>query len=127
MKKLSFLIFLVFISISCIKAGVNGGPCYAKDITFKETKVNNLTSSNSLIVTLDVKNNAKSDYDVTKSGLGNSVYYKMTTKTTDGTLYETKNIFLGSISGGATTSHNVLGSYGAGKTFDSYSLSLYCQ
>jgi hypothetical protein len=127
MKNFLLSILVMSTLLSCSKTDVNGGKCYANDLTFKESKVNNLASVNSLIVTFDVKNNAKVDYDLTKNGIGNFVYSKIMVKTTDGTTYETKNIFIGNLSAGATASHDVLGTYGAGKTFQSYTMSLYCQ
>jgi hypothetical protein len=127
MKNLLLFSLLFFSLIACKKSVVNAGKCYSNDFTYKETKVNNLPGSNSVIVSFDVKNNAKTDYELAKNGIGNVVYYKMMVKTTDGTSYETKNIFTSNISAGATVSNNILGSYGAGKTYQSYTVTLYCQ
>ncbi len=130
MKKLSSFITLSIFAIclfSCSKSEVNPSGCFSDNLVLTQTKVNNLTSSNSIIVSFDVKNKATTDYNVLKSGVGSFIYYKMIVKTTDGTLYETKNPFISSISAGATQSQDVLASYGAGKTYQSYTVSLYCQ
>ncbi|HEU4536335.1 MAG TPA: hypothetical protein VFS00_19560 [Polyangiaceae bacterium] len=100
-------------------------PCLASSIALTETKVTDAASSNSVIIDFDAKNNASTDYDV--AGLSPPIQVVVNVTTSDGTVYEsTKPFTAPKLSAGATASVSAIGTYGAGKTYQSYTASLRC-
>jgi hypothetical protein len=135
LKRLLLIFSIVLFIPSCNKDDNSGTPtsppvalCQAEGIKLKETKVDNLASANSIQVSFDATNASGKDYDVAKGVPGSFIYTKIIVETTDGVKYETKAPFLiTALSNGATASVIASGDYGAGKTYKSYTISLYCQ
>jgi hypothetical protein len=133
-KKIALIALFIFTILSCSKddAPANNGTtptgnCLSGSMAYTQTNVGIYPASNAIIVSFDVKNNSTTNYSITAAGVGNFIYYKIKVKTTDGTIYEKTGPFLTDISAGATKSVEALGDYGAGKTYESYTISLYCQ
>jgi len=121
------LLFLTILS-SCSSSDDNDLPqaiCLKDDLTLTETKVNDLESVNSIHVDFDVKNNSSTNLD--HGDNRTVIYITMNVKTTDGSVYETKKIFLLQLSAGSTTTTTASADYGSGKVFDSYTYKLTCE
>lgn len=105
--------------------GSSKSVCLSDSFEMVETEVEDLPSAESVIITFDVTNNSSKDYDISDGK--NILYTTIDVTTTDGTVYETESILpLESLSAGATASVSVMGTYGAGKTYESYEITLYC-
>lgn len=98
----------------------------ADDISLTETLVSDMApSSNNVIISFDARNNSSRNYDIRDA---KPIYVKIVVTTTDNSTYESSHILtVNSLSAGATSSTEVLGSYGTGKTYKSYSITKYCQ
>ncbi len=100
--------------------------CLAESIELTETKVEDNPDSNIVFLSFDVKNNASSDYSIVN---GSPIIYATVIITTeDGSKYENEESFtITSLSSGATSDLMIIPSYGAGKTYSSYEISLSCK
>jgi hypothetical protein len=130
-KNLLAVVIVTFMSVSCSKSdsgsGSSNSNCISGSLALSSPVVDNLPSSNSIIVTFNVKNNSSKNLSITNP-VGSRVYTKMLVKDTDGTVLETKGpLLVQELSAGATTSVDVLGKYTAGKTYASYTIELYCE
>ncbi len=131
MRKLTIIsiLFTFATLLSCSddddnQANDQANNCLADSFEFVETSINNLSSTNNVIVTFDVTNNSSTDYSI---GL-NPINTTVIVTTGDGSEFETTNILtVQALSSGATTTVDVLGSYGEGRTFSSYKLLLSCR
>ncbi len=130
-KKLSILLFLITV-LSCSKddAPANVTPtlnCLSDKFTTVQTDLDNYPSSNNLFINFDVKNTSTTNYSILTAGTGNFIKYNIKVKTTDGVIYENKGLLLSELSAGATQDVLTNPSYGAGKTYESYTITLYCE
>lgn len=128
MKTTFILTAMLVLSLcsSCKKETIPGvsGECFADRITFTQTEVE--TFADNLIVTFDAKNISSKDYDVEKGD--KLIKLKFIITTTDGSKYESTYTFLESkLASGATISTVAGGSYGAGKTYQSYTMTTSCE
>jgi len=98
--------------------------CLADDFELTETAVNDFEASDTVAITFDVKNNSSVDYNVVNGS--EAIYYTVVVTTTDGSTFEMTGPLALALSAGATTSADALGTYGAGRTYESYTISLYC-
>lgn len=115
---LSVLFGLYFFS-SCVEEPI----CLANSMSLKENKVENIPGLNLVKVDFDLTNTSGKDYY--PDSLMYTIKVTMNVKTTDGTIYE--NIrYLSHITSGATKAYGIWGDYGAGKTYQSYSVSMSC-
>ena len=131
-KKLTsvFVLFLLITTLSCSSDDENStnepNDCLKDSFELTETNVNDLTGTNSVIVTFDLKNNSSTDYSIQDGS--RPINTTIIVNTDDGSEFETTNILtVNSLSAGATTTVDVLGNYGAGRTFSSYEISLSCR
>ncbi len=100
--------------------------CFVDNLLIVPTDTTDYALSNSVTIDFDVTNTSSRDFDPA-SNLG-YINYTMIVTTTDGTSYETSDLFpILSLSAGATTTTFISGDYGAGKTFASYTYSLECR
>ncbi len=132
-KKLSILLVLITV-LSCSKDDapanngvVPSGNCRSGDFTLTQTDLDNYPGSNNLFINFDVKNISALNYSILTSGTGNYVKYNIKVKTTDGVIYENKGILLSELSAGATQDVLTNPSYGANKTYESYTVTLFCE
>jgi hypothetical protein len=132
MKKTIVLILVGFLIISCSKNddnsnGGTGGGCIAGEMKITETKAQDFPDGNKIFFDYDVKNNSKTDYTFGKT-LGTFINYRIKVTTTDGTVYDGNGPFLLSdLKSGATTTAQISLTYGAGKTYKSNVIELYCE
>lgn len=131
LKKIAMILALICF-VSCSKKDdtnsvAQTGNCISGSIALVQTKVTNYTSSNVVFIDFDAKNNSTINYDIATIGTGNFIYAKAKVKTTDGNIYESVQPLLTQISAGATQSALVQANYGAGKTYDSYTIELFCK
>jgi len=105
--------------------GGQNSSCLADDFELTETDLIQSAATSNVIVTFDLKNNSSSDYNInTGSDVINSTIF---VTTTDNTVYETTAILtVTTLAAGATASISIVGSYGAGKTYKSNTVSLFC-
>lgn len=134
-RKLSMLgaaVVMVFAIAACGSKNDNPGPvlpqskCLSDKMQLKLTKVNNLTSSHTVLLSFDVKNTSNETFDVQKGYKFIMAEIKVTT--TDNMVY-TNNVPFTSekIEPGQTITEEVGGEYGANKTYKSYTIRLYCE
>jgi len=122
------ILFLLIIASSCSNDDeTNGGQnsCLADDFELTETDIIQSTATSNALVTFNVKNNSSTDYNInTGSPVINST---ISVTTMDGSVYETTAILsVTTLAAGATTSVIIRGSYEAGKTYGSNTVSLFC-
>lgn len=112
---------------ACSKDSKSSSPsCMADNIALTETQKQDYTSSHSLGLTFDAKNNASKDYDISKGS--RAVTLKVVVTTTDGSKYEsTGPLTATAITAGGTASVVYVAEYGAGKTFQSYTITKECR
>lgn len=130
-KKLFLIptLFLLLLMSSCSNddetTGGQGSSCLADDFELTETDIIQSQATSTAILTFDVKNNSSSDYNVnTGSDLINSTVF---VTTTDGSVYETTApLLITTLAAGSTSSINMTASFGAGKTYESNTVSLFC-
>ncbi len=133
-KNLIAISLLLIVSVSCSKSDSgsspsNGGNCLSGSMALSNAVVDNLASQSKIIVSFNVKNNSSSNYSInTSASTKTSIYTKMLVKTTDGAIIETKGpLLVQELSAGATGTVDVLANYSTGKTYESYTIELYCQ
>lgn len=107
--------------------GSTGDPsCFAGAMEITETKLQDAPSSNSLLLDFDAKNTSDKDYDVQAGA--KAILMDFVVTTTDGTEYESTEPFTApNIDAGATAAIVAVAEYGAGKTYESYTVSLRCR
>lgn len=107
--------------------GGGGDPaCLAGSIELTETKRTDSPSFNTLLLDFDAKNTSTSDYDIMEGS--KAILLDFVVTTTDGTEYESEApLTAAKIDAGATAAVVAMADYGAGKTFDSYTVSLRCR
>ena len=132
LKKITIMLALIsFLSCSKKDETTSGiaqtGNCISGSIALVQTNITNYPSSNVVFIDFDAKNNSTINYDVATVGTGNFIYAKAKVKTTDGNIYETVQPIITQLSAGATQSVLVQANYGAGKTYDSYTIELICK
>lgn len=100
--------------------------CLAGSIQLRETKRMDAPSFNTLLLDFDAKNTSSNDYDIMKGS--KPILLDFVTTTDDGTEYESEApLTAPKIDAGATTAIVAMAEYGAGKTFESYTVSLRCR
>lgn len=100
--------------------------CLASSMVFKETKVTDSPGQNTVLVDFDITNTSSTDYDV--AGGSKLVETDVEVTTTDGTKYESSGpLTVTKVSAGKTASATLKGDYGAGKTYQSYTVKLRCR
>jgi hypothetical protein len=100
--------------------------CFAGSIELTETKRTDSPSFNTLLLDFDAKNTSSSDYDIMKGS--KAILLDFVVTTTDGTEYESEApLTAAKIDAGATAAVVAMAEYGAGKTFESYTVSLRCR
>lgn len=103
-----------------------GGNCFADQITLTQTDIDVYENSHSVFITFDAKNTASRDYDIRKGDKQIQLNVKVTT--TDGSVYEeTQLLTITDITAGSTQSTLVQATYGAGKTYQSYTYTASCK
>ena len=130
LKKTSILVaFLTILSYNKDNTSTTNPTlnCLSDKFTLLQTNLDNYPSSNNLFINFDVKNTSTTNYNITTIGTGNWIRYNAKVKTTDGTIYENKGDLMGELSAGATQNLLINPSYGAGKTYESYTITLYCE
>lgn len=133
-KKMGVLLFFA-IAISCNNDDAPAAianpiaDCLASSFLLSNPVVDVLNGQSKIIVTFNVKNSSSTNYSYSPAALaGKAIYSKMLVKTTDGTIIETKGVLLATeLSAGATATVDILGNYSTGKTYESYTVELYCQ
>ena len=131
--KLSFLFAAFSLTLALSSCGKDddkptpsGGDCLSDKITLTQTRVNDLSSQHSVQVTFDAKNTSSTNYDVAKGS--KEIYAEIKVTTTDNTVYtEEEPLLVTTLNAGATASVTQSGDYGAGKTYKSYTIRLYCK
>jgi hypothetical protein len=105
----------------------SGDPnCLASAIELTETKRTDSPSFNTLLLDFDAKNTSSTDYDIMKGAKAIMLDFVVTTS--DGTEYESEApLTAAKIDAGATAAVVAMADYGAGKTFESYTVSLRCR
>lgn len=130
----SCLVLAAFASTACgsdSDSGPNGGAsgdpdCLASSIELTETKRTDSPSFNTVLLDFDAKNTSSEDYDIMKGS--KPILLDVVVTTTDGTEYESEApLTAAKISAGATAAVVVMGSYGAGKAFESYAITRRCR
>lgn len=107
-------------------AGSGDPSCLAGSIQLTETKRTDSPSFNTVLLDFDAKNTSSSDYDIMKGDKAIMLDFVVTT--TDGTEYESEApLTAAKIDAGATAAVVAMAEYGAGKTFESYTVSLRCR
>lgn len=102
------------------------GACLADQITMTQSKIVDHPSSNSILLTFDIKNTSTTNYDIVKGT--KIVMVKVIVTTTDNATYEsTTQLPLPELSAGATASGPIIAEYGAGKTYKSYKIEKSCK
>ncbi len=100
--------------------------CLAGSLVLTETKRMDAPSFNTLLLDFDAKNASSHDYDVMKGS--KPILLDFVVTTTDGTEYESEAPLTATkIAAGATSAVVAQAEYGAGKTFESYTISLRCR
>lgn len=132
--KLSFL-FTALSSLTLTLASCGGdddnpgpaqGECLSDKITLTQTQVNNLASQHTVQITFDVKNTSSTSYDIAKGV--KEIYAEIKVTTTDNTVYtEEQPLLITQLGAGATGTVTQSGDYGAGKTYKSYTIRLFCK
>jgi hypothetical protein len=130
-KNLLAIVLITFLFASCSKNDPTPivepiSNCLSGSLKYTETNVDTSTSD-VINVTFNVKNTSDKDYSISTAGAGSIITYKIKVKTTDGTLYEKKGAFIPNIAAGASKNVSILAGYGTGKTYDSYTIELYCE
>ncbi len=120
------LILLVF-SILTLTACKKDPVCVSSDLKLKETKVVDVPDSSLVKLYFDVTNNSGQDYNEADT-LISIVRTKILVVTKDGEIYETVDYLpFNYLSQGATRSMRLTATYGEGKEYESYSISLFCE
>jgi hypothetical protein len=134
MKKttLSFLFAAFSLTLALSSCGGDddnpspAGECLSDKITLTQTQVNNLAGQHTVQITFDAKNTSSSNYDATR-GVKN-IYAEIKVTTTDNAVYtEEQPLLITQLAAGATASVTQSADYGAGKTYKSYTIRLYCK
>ena len=100
--------------------------CLASSIELTETKRTDSPSFNTLLLDFDAKNSSSEDYDIMKGS--KAILLDVVVTTADGTEYESDApLTAAKISAGSTAAVVVMAGYGAGKVFESYTVSLRCR
>ena len=131
LRKITILALLLIV-LSCSKDGTPAATtpnsnCLSDKFTTVQTDLDNYPSSNNLFINFDVKNTSTTNYSLTSIGAGNFIKYNIKVKTTDGVIYDNKGLLVAELSAGATQDVLTNPSYGAGKTYQSYTIELYCE
>jgi hypothetical protein len=136
LKKVSVL-FVLFTILSCSSDddnNSNGGgggssDCFAGSMQLSNQQVTDNPEAGSIRIDFDIKNTSSKNYSYAEVfGQKKAVYTLVKVKTTDGAITETKLVMLAtSISAGATAVTSTVANYSKGKTYESYTLELYCQ
>jgi hypothetical protein len=104
----------------------SGGECLSDKITLTQTGVNNLSNVHSVQVTFDAKNTSSTNYDIQKGV--KQIFAEIKVTTTDNTVYtEEQPLLITQLAAGNTASVTQSADYGAGKTYKSYTIRLYCK
>jgi len=123
---LSAMLMLTTVFTSCKKD--DDGPsssCYSDQVSLTETEFDNYPDSHQFFVHFDAKNNSSSNYDISKGSKQMTLVFKVTA--TDGSVHEaTQPFLLTELSAGSTSSTIANVDYGAGKTYQSYTVTLRC-
>ena len=134
LKKIAMMLALIsFLSCSKDDAKAPGSPagqsgnCISGSIALTQTKITDYPSSNNVFIDFDAKYNSAINYDISTIGIGNFIYVKVKVKTTDNNIYETVQPIITQLSAGATQSVLVQANYGAGKTYQSYTIEVICK
>jgi len=115
-------------------SGSNGGSggggsdssCFASSMQLTETKLTDAPSFNTVLLDFDAKNTSSKDYDIQAGSKAIMLDFVVTT--TDGTEYETTAPFTAArIDAGAIAPIVAMAEYGAGKTYESYTVELRCR
>jgi hypothetical protein len=133
----AYLVFLAFAGTACGSDassnpdGGGGNPsgdpaCLASSIELTETKRTDSPSFNTILLDFDAKNTSTEDYDIMKGS--KAILLDFVVTTTDGTEYQSEApLTAAKIDAGATAAAVAMAAYGAGKTFESYTMSLRCR
>ena len=122
------ILFLSLIISSCSSDDeiTNPNPCLADSFELTETQVLDVESLNNILVSFDVTNSSSIDYNIATDA-PMVIHYTITVTATDGSTFETSmQLPVLSLSAGGTTSIDLIGNYGAGRTYESYTISLSC-
>jgi hypothetical protein len=105
----------------------SGDPtCLASSIELTETKRTDSPSFNTVLLDFDAKNTSAEDYDIMKGS--KPILLDFVVKTAEGTEYESEApLTAPKIDAGATAAVVAMAVYGAGKTFESYTVSRRCR
>ncbi len=131
-KRITLTTLFIFTILSCSKDDAPSSTtptsnCLSDKFTTVQTDLDNFPGSNNLFINFDVKNTSTTNYNLTTIGTGNFIKYNIKVKTTDGVIYENKGLLLAELSAGATQDVLTNPSYGAGKTYESYTITLFCE
>jgi hypothetical protein len=100
--------------------------CLASSIELTETKRLDSPSFNTVLLDFDAKNTSGEDYDIMKGS--QAILLDFVVTTADGTEYQSEApLTAAKIDAGATAAVVAMAAYGAGKTFESYTVSLRCR
>jgi hypothetical protein len=105
----------------------SGDPaCLASSIELTETKRTDSPSFNTVLLDFDAKNASSTDYDIMKGS--KAILLDFVVTTSEGTEYQSEApLTAAKIDAGATAAVVGMAEYGAGKTFESYTVSLRCR
>ncbi len=105
----------------------SGDPsCLAGDIDLTETKRTDSPTFNTILLDFDAENTSSTDYDINKGS--RAILLDFVVTTVEGAKYESEApLTAAKIGAGATAAVVAMAEYGAGKTFESYTVSLRCR
>lgn len=101
--------------------------CFAGDFTLTQTKLTDSPEQHLIFLTFDAKNNSSQNFNI-GDGSSKQIQARIKVTTTDGSVYETNTILtVSELAAGSTASTENTADYGAGKTYKSYTITLYCE
>jgi hypothetical protein len=107
-------------------AGSGDPACLASSIELTETKRTDSPTFNTVLLDFDAKNASSADYDIMKGS--KAILLDFVVTTSEGTEYQSEApLTAAKIDAGATAAVVAMAEYGAGKTFESYTVSLRCR
>lgn len=107
-------------------SGSGNAACLASSIELTETERTDSPTFNTVLLDFDAKNASSTDYDIMKGS--SAILLDFVVTTSDGTKYESEApLTAAKIGAGATAAVVAMAEYGAGKTFESYTVSLRCR
>ncbi|WP_394827878.1 hypothetical protein [Pendulispora albinea] len=102
-----------------------GGACFASSLQFTQTNIDVYPGDSNIFVKFDVKNTSTKDFDVQKGD--QIVELKLIITTTDSSKYEEVVPTINDLAAGKTTTLLIHGTYGGGKTYQSYTIEPICR